>query len=111
MGGASCQRTNGNPTRRSRRCRTTRIIGPNTVKKIAQHKHPGNEQVVAGLEKALERARHGAVRAAALIVCEHLSAEAFYFGDENARTHLNFGLDMLKHAILNDTIRVHSAQP
>jgi len=70
-----------------------------------EYKAPGNDQVVLGLERTLERARLGGIRAASVIICEHMSTEAAYFGDENARLNINFGIDMLKRAIMDDVTR------
>jgi hypothetical protein len=69
------------------------------------YRAPGNDQVILGLERTLERARLGAIRAATVIICEHMSTEAAYFGDENARININFGIDMLKRAIMDDVAR------
>lgn len=77
------------------------------MKTSVKQNSPGNDRVVAGLERVLARARLGGIRAVGVVFAEHMSAEAVYFGDENARPSICFGIDLFKLSILNDVIRVH----
>jgi hypothetical protein len=66
----------------------------------------GNSLVVAGLEKAVERAKGGTVRAVAIIFCEHQGVDIVLTGDEKAHAPISLGADLLKHVIINSVINV-----
>jgi hypothetical protein len=64
---------------------------------------PGNAEVIAGLQVALDRAKSGIARACALVFCEHQGADVMYMGDVDARAQIMYGCNLLNHLILTGT--------
>ena len=64
---------------------------------------PGNQQVIDGLLQAVERARNGMARCAAIIFCEHGGADVMYLGDVNARPQVVYGCTLLNQILVSST--------
>jgi len=75
------------------------------------HRVAGNEKVLEGLYKAIERTNKGLVRAMGIQLCEHHGVESSYWGDENAKAEIVFGCRTLEFMIISSTAKLQPTDP